>query len=260
MDIYEARVRAVRAILDSRYGGNQAALSADTGVSPSYMTRMLKSAGEEGRKRIGDGMAIKLEAALDLEPGALLHPKTSERGSARPGSSTELVPRQHSSKYESGEVGIHSRRAEDRLEGGTVSLSLLDVGASMGHGLAQPQHEEVIRTMHVNETWLRRHAATFSSTNNLALVTGFGDSMEPTFKDGDSLLVDRGVNDIKLDAVYVLALHDELFIKRLQRRPGGEVVMISDNKSYEPYTIKNGERDKFQVLGRVVMAWNSRRI
>lgn len=157
-------------------------------------------------------------------------------------------------------TGKPLRRAYDHLEGGTVSLSLLDVSASMGAGVIQPDHDDVIRTMHVNEAWLRRHAASFSSPDNLSLITGFGDSMEPTFKDGDSLLVDRAVTDIKLDAIYVLALSDELYIKRLQRRPGGEITMISDNKSYEPYTIKNGERDKFRVLGRVVMAWNSRRI
>jgi len=113
--------------------------------------------------------------------------------------------------------------------------------------------------MHVNETWLRRHAATFSTPDQLALITGFGDSMEPTFADGDTLLVDRGVSDIKLDAIYVLALNDELFVKRIQRGGDGSFTMISDNKNYLPRQVTRSEREHFRVLGRVVMAWNSRR-
>ena len=178
------------------------------------------------------------------------------------GSASELAPPQDPPQTNVIELatGTPMRRAYDHLEGGTVTLSLLDVNASMGHGITRPEHDDVIRTMFVNEAWLRRHAATFSTPENLALITGFGDSMEPTFKDGDSLLVDRGVTDIKLDAIYVLALRDELYIKRVQRRPDGTVMMLSDNPSYQPYQIKNAERDQFQVLGRVVMAWNSRRI
>jgi len=84
--------------------------------------------------------------------------------------------------------------------------------------------------------------------------------MRPTFDDGDLLLVDTGVADIKIDAVYVLALEDELYIKRLQRRPDGKYLMISDNKSYEPYVIDNGVKQRFAVKGRVLFAWNGRRL
>ena len=100
----------------------------------------------------------------------------------------------------------------------------------------------------------------YSSLDNLALITGLGDSMEGTFSDGDVLLVDRGVTEVKLDAVYVLSLHDELYIKRLQRRPDGSLLMISDNDKYPPYVIENGDRDAFKVEGRVLLAWNARKL
>lgn len=129
----------------------------------------------------------------------------------------------------------------------------------MGHGIEQPSHENVVMSMVVDETWLRRHA-NFSNPDNLGILTGIGDSMQPTFEDGDPLLVDRAVNDVRLDAIYVLSLNDRLYIKRLQQRPDGAFVMISDNKSYESYVITDAEREKFQVLGRVVMVWNARKI
>jgi phage repressor protein C with HTH and peptisase S24 domain len=84
--------------------------------------------------------------------------------------------------------------------------------------------------------------------------------MAPTFADGDLLLVDRGVSAIRLDAVYVIGLSGELFIKRLQRRLDGSVLMISDNKLYEPYEVGNGQREQLSVLGRVVWAWAGKKL
>lgn len=138
-------------------------------------------------------------------------------------------------------------------------IKKLDVAGSMGKGFLMPEHEDVVERMVVSEAWLRRNINA-SNPANLALITGYGDSMEGTFSDGDLLLVDRGVTDIKIDGIFVLALNDELYIKRLQRRPDGSVLMISDNKKYEPYVIQNGEREKFKVLGRVVLAWNSKKL
>lgn len=139
-----------------------------------------------------------------------------------------------------------------------VMVPLSSASASMGFGAVSGQ-PEVISHMTINRTWLQRHAS-FTAVENLALLPGHGDSMEPTFEDGDMLLVDRGVNEVKIDAVYVLELNDELFVKRLQRRPNGDVLMLSDNKQYDSYTITEGDRDRFRVLGRVVMTWNARRL
>lgn len=141
-----------------------------------------------------------------------------------------------------------------------IVIPRLDVAGSMGRGLTRPQdYEDVIDHMRVSTGWLRRNVNA-SAPGNLAVITGYGDSMEGTFSDGDLLLVDRGVTDIKIDAVYVLALKDELYIKRLQRRPDGVLLMLSDNPKYKPYEIKNGELDQFQVLGRVLLAWNANRL
>jgi phage repressor protein C with HTH and peptisase S24 domain len=133
------------------------------------------------------------------------------------------------------------------------------IAGGMGQGQLAEQFPDVIDTMRVSKEWLSRNVI-YSSLDNLALITGLGDSMEGTFSDGDVLLVDRGVTEVKLDAVYVLSLHDELYIKRLQRRPDGSLLMISDNDKYPPYVIENGDRDAFKVEGRVLLAWNARKL
>jgi phage repressor protein C with HTH and peptisase S24 domain len=277
MDLYELRRLAVQRLIDTRFGGNQAAFSADAGISTSYLSRMLKAEGEKNRKRIGDDMAVRLEETLGLIGGALVNPPAADRrpskaelrkppeGGANTDHSSVAFPIHDSKKSgnldrlasgNANEVGFH-RPAKRQV----VSLSVMDVEASMGVGNGRfvQEHEDVVTKMGVDENWLRRNA-TFSSPENLALVTGIGDSMDPTFHDGDPLLVDRGVTDVKVDSIYVLALQEQLYVKRLQRKPDGSLVMLSDNKAYEPHRISKSERDQFRVLGRVVMAWNSRRI
>lgn len=143
---------------------------------------------------------------------------------------------------------------------GMVDIPRLNVAGSMGNGLTRPEdYEDVIDRMRVSTGWLRRNVNA-TAPANLAVITGYGDSMEGTFSDGDLLLVDRGITEIKIDAVYVLSLKGELYIKRLQRRPDGVLLMLSDNEKYKPYEIKNGELEQFEVLGRVLLAWNAKRL
>lgn len=141
-----------------------------------------------------------------------------------------------------------------------INVSVLDASASMGTGKAQPENDTVVGSIQLNPAWVKQRLPSISSPSNLAVLTAYGDSMEPTFCDGDMLLVDRGVLDVKLDAVYVLAFNHELFIKRIQRRMNGDVVIKSDNQLYDPHVVENGDRELLQVLGRVVWAWNGRKL
>jgi hypothetical protein len=140
-------------------------------------------------------------------------------------------------------------------------VPIFDVRASMGIGAPQPALETVIDNMRLTKEWVRSHLPAISSPSNMAVLSAFGDSMSPTLSDGDIMLVDRGVNDLKVDAVYVLALNDELYVKRIQRRiTDGAIIIKSDNPLYDPVVVTNGEKAGLQVLGRVAWAWNGRKI
>jgi len=136
-----------------------------------------------------------------------------------------------------------------------LTIPRFDVQGSMGLGVQQPIQETIVGAVTVSREWLRTELRQVTSPSNLSVITGYGDSMEGTFNDGSQLIVDRGVVDVRVDAVYVLSLNGELYIKRLQRRPDGSILMISDNRKYESIVIKNGEKAQFSVLGRVVGAW-----
>ena len=133
------------------------------------------------------------------------------------------------------------------------------VSASMGLGIDVTQHLELVRNISIDINELRK-VASFSAPENLSFITGYGNSMEPTFHDGDVLLIDQGVTDIKFDAVYALERGTELFIKRIQRRPDGSFVMLSDNKLYEAQPIRKQDMHEFRVRGRVVLAWNAKKV
>jgi SOS-response transcriptional repressor LexA len=135
------------------------------------------------------------------------------------------------------------------------SIAITNAVASMGLGAPLPDHETVVDKISLSSSWVQKHL-TVSSPGNLAFLTAYGDSMRPTFSDGDILLIDRGVNAIKIDAVYVLSWRNELFVKRLQRRMNGTLLVISDNPHYEPQEVKDAEAEGLEVLGRVVWAWN----
>ncbi|MGE0745269.1 MAG: helix-turn-helix transcriptional regulator [Rhodospirillales bacterium] len=142
-----------------------------------------------------------------------------------------------------------------------LAVPVLEASASMGNGRPQPEHDTIVGTLPLSRGWVSQNLRGVSSADNLAVITALGDSMEPTFRDGDMLLVDRGVTEVRIDSVFVLALNDELFIKRLQRDPlTGSLRMLSDNKLNHPIEITAADMSRFQVLGRVVWAWNGKRL
>lgn len=134
-----------------------------------------------------------------------------------------------------------------------LTIKQFDTGGSMGRGVVLRDQPGVIRSWQVTPEWIQKNVRGYSSTQNLCIVTGFGDSMRPMFNPGDPLLVDTGVRSIEFDAIYFFRVGEEGFLKRLQRIPGEGVVAISENKAYREWTIK--DEMQFEVYGRVLKVW-----
>lgn len=86
---------------------------------------------------------------------------------------------------------------------------------------------------------------------NMSLIKVDGDSMIPTLLNGDLVLVDHGKNYIaQQGGIYAISVNHEIMIKRVQPVfPDGKLLVISDNKQYEPYEI---ESDKVRINGKVI--------
>lgn len=140
-----------------------------------------------------------------------------------------------------------------------IEIPQFDVSASMGAGHVPQELPQTVNTISVMKDFFVKYGIPITSPNNLAIVTGIGDSMETTFQSGDPLVIDQGVKIFKEDGVYLFTLGDMLYIKRLQRLPNC-IKMISDNKNYAEYDIKGDELKNLLIHGKVLFAWNGRRI
>jgi hypothetical protein len=126
-------------------------------------------------------------------------------------------------------------------------------GGSAGTGVILRDQPGVINSWHVSPEWIQKNVRNITSPRNLAIVTGFGDSMKGMFNPGDPLLIDTGVEKVEFDGVYFFRIGEEGFIKRLQRIPGIGMRAISENKAYEAWDITPSM--DFELFGRVVRVW-----
>lgn len=143
-----------------------------------------------------------------------------------------------------------------QLDNDIVVIDKFDTGGKMGMGLALRDQPGLIEQIRVTKEWLHKNISAHTSDQNLCVVTGFGDSMKPTYNPGDPLIVDLGVKEVTFDAVFFFRVGDEGFIKRLQRIPGQGLTAKSDNPLYDSWVIKD-DMD-FEIFGRVLKAWESK--
>ena len=137
-----------------------------------------------------------------------------------------------------------------------VLISQFDAAGAMGSGLVLQDRAGIIGGWNVSREWLKLNVPYCSSISNLAIVTGFGDSMKGMFNPGDPLLIDTGIKSLDSDGVYFFRVGNEGFIKRLQRIPGDGILVASSNKEYRDWFIKP-EMD-FEIFGRVLKAWEGK--
>lgn len=87
----------------------------------------------------------------------------------------------------------------------------------------------------------------------LSLVRVHGDSMLPTLKDGDDILVDSDdAADRLREGVYVLRLGEGVMVKRIAVAPDGRLSVLSDNPAGPRWT--GVDRAELNVVGRVLWA------
>lgn len=82
------------------------------------------------------------------------------------------------------------------------------------------------------------------------------DEMWPTFKSGDFIMIDFGVNEIAGSGVYAVQTEDSFVIRRLSVNPFNEMVVMSrDNEKYS----LEGEFKKqhIQISGKVIGHYTS---
>lgn len=136
-----------------------------------------------------------------------------------------------------------------------VPVPRIEIGASAGAGGIAEIEERGLPIGFdgalLRDLGVRRTAA-------LSLIRVAGDSMEPTLRDGDDILVDRDATAVRSGAIYVLRVDDMLVVKRLIAEPRDRLpfVIRSDNAAYSEVVVEDPA--SVQVIGRVL--WCGRRM
>jgi len=147
----------------------------------------------------------------------------------------------------------YGKRVDDRY----CYIPLYDVKAAAGNGTVIDR-EHIIDFLAFKQEWIRVQLGL--SPQDLYLIHVDGESMEPTLRPGDMILIDhRTASSLPRDGIYVLRMDDTLLVKRLQRLPGSVVKVTSDNPAYEPFTLDlKQSAAEVGIIGRVV--WCGRRM
>jgi phage repressor protein C with HTH and peptisase S24 domain len=256
MQRMESTADRLKRLREERGIGSGAELARMSGV-PEATYR----AYESGRRPLTPRAARELAAALGITWQALLFGKdapalqgavtTAEQASALLDQRTSRKPRAPRSP------SAGNLPAEIVSMGGDswALLPVYDTRASAGPG-REIDNETVIYRIAFREEWVR--SVTQAPMSDLAVIAVDGDSMEPTLRQGDTVLVDFGQKrPQRKDGIYVIRTDGGLQVKRLQfELASGSLAILSDNKAYEP---QHGVKpDDLAVVGRVI--WLGRQI
>lgn len=216
-----------------RTEGSKTKFAKSTGKTPAQITDICKGRGKP---------TFDYLLALNVKYGLNVNWLLTGEGKAFTGESSRLLmeesPRRKSS-IPSAEV----------LEQDFVMVPRYDVRASAGYG-AIINSEQVVDYLAFKKDWVQSDLR--AEAPNLALITADGDSMEPTIRNGDLLLVDLGQTRVKKDSIYILRLDDLLIAKRLQWMFDGSLMIRSDNSAYADQSVSQDQSTELQVLGRVI--------
>ena len=282
MDIYAIRKHQLISLIGDQRKG---ACAERWGMAPAHLSQILS---DKTAKNLGDDVARRIESIENL-PRGWFDSIPSDGGVIAKGTESEGDPGDVAAKAPSAADQVKrmlakvkglSVEARDRIVAAAeepddgpeqvISTNLTrlrptseeilipqyDVRAAMGHGQVPPEYNEAVRNLVVREEILREKGVTYTAANALAMITGWGQSMEGTINDKDLVIVDRGVNEFVGEGIYLMTWHQELYIKRVMRLDEGHYRLISDNQHYENQTARI---DDVNIHAKVLLIWNARK-
>lgn len=225
----DAGARARLVALAAARGVSLAALSALIGRNTTYLQQFVRKGSPRKLEENDRRTLAQFFGVAETELGA------SNRESVvvieKSGAST--VP-----------VGLRAPTAQ------WADIPRLPLGASAGPG-AHAAEEIPSGRLRFSNRWLKGQGL---EPAMLSVIEVEGDSMEPTLRDGDEILVDRTPRPLRA-GIHVIRLDDVLLVKRLETGPGGTLRIISDNAAYP--RIERLAQD-VELIGRVV--WKGGRL
>jgi len=274
MDIYAIRKQKLISLIGTQRKG---ACAERWGMAPAHLSQILS---DKTAKNLGDDVARRIEAIERLPRGwfdSISQGESMSHGEGQTsGDDLGEAPAQTAAdqiKQMLSKVKGLTSIARDRIiaaadetsnvitvdfsrpgqVGDEVWIAHYDVRAAMGGGQIPHEYPEMLQDVRVSPKHLRDLGVTFKEHFHLKMITGWGQSMAPTIKDRDPLLVDITIREFTGDGIYLFSHDEMLYVKRLQKKGKDCFKMISDNKHHDPEDIRV---DDTHILARVLYVWN----
>lgn len=126
--------------------------------------------------------------------------------------------------------------------------------AFSANAFISPENEVSENYLALRKDWARRTLQL--DPTDLALINAPGDSMEPTIRSGDTLLVNTAATQFNNDGIYVLEQNGAMFIKRVQVLFDKSVTIKSDNPAYSEQTLSKQDALSIHIVG--IVCWIGR--
>jgi phage repressor protein C with HTH and peptisase S24 domain len=137
-------------------------------------------------------------------------------------------------------------------DGDMVQIPKLELRAGAG-GLQLVDDEPSVSSVALSRAQLK---ALDIEPRYAVMMDAAGDSMTPTIADGEPMLIDTAKRDLR-DKIYVVRRGGAVFVKRLQRRSDGSLLLLSDNPAHAPEPLPSDEADELEILGLVRFVFKS---
>lgn len=277
MDIYEIRKHNLVKLIGNQRKG---ACAERWGMAPAHLSQILS---DKTAKNLGDDVARRIEEIEGLGRGWFDSlPPIDEMKSAVDAvnsklSAADLVKQMLANSGKGIPEETRKRllaAAEDQATPATLNedgvvraefhrpgqigdevwIAHYDVRGAMGDGEVAHDFPEMLQDIRVSPTHLREMGVEFKEHFHLKLITGVGQSMAPTIKSRDPLVVDISIREFVGDGIYYFSHQGHQYIKRLQKKGRDHFKMISDNTNHPPEDIRV---DETYIQAKVLLVWNA---
>lgn len=233
----------------SRTSGHLVKIAQICGVDPLWLA---EGAGSIPGP-VEDGYAVVGEAVLQLSAADLVRQMLEKTGSVL---SKEARQRLLEAAEETDSHPSDATPKQPNARGTTgdmIRIAHYDVRGAMGGGQVTHDYPEMLKDVRVSLSYLRELGLDFKEPHHLKLITGWGQSMAPTIKDRDPLIVDVTVREFIGDGVYFISWGGHEYIKRLQVADDEHYEMISDNPKHKDRMIR---KEETYIQAKVLYVWN----
>jgi phage repressor protein C with HTH and peptisase S24 domain len=227
--------------------GGQLELSRRTGISATSINNYVLGTSDPSRTRlVAIANAAGVSAGWLATGEGFMRPEDVQEQPSRPACKEveRIEPPQPCTVDAAGRISIPRWQNPDPEMFDYVPLAEAQLSAGGGCFVLS---EEIEGYYAFRKNWLSRVA---SSAKNLVLMRVQGDSMHPTIQDGDTVMIDTGRVSIKEGLLYALRFNSTIMVKRIAFRPGGRILIISDNRQeYDPF---EAEVKDLHLIGQII--------